>query len=205
MATVTSLKSELRKQVLAARAALDPTLRRAHASAITARLLALPRYDAARCVLAYLTFGDEFDTAGFVADLRGSGKRLALPRVDRASRSLHLHAVGDPAHDTVPGVWGIREPRVDACPRIALSDVDFVLVPGVAFTPRCERLGYGGGYYDRLIAAFAERPALVAAAFELQIVADLPLTLSDQAVDVVVTERTLHTAASTRHLRAQGT
>jgi 5-formyltetrahydrofolate cyclo-ligase len=66
--------------------------------------------------------------------------------------------------------------------------VDFVLVPGVAFTARCERLGYGGGYYDRLIPQFAGRPALAAAAYSLQIVPEVPVTPSDRSVDLVVTE-----------------
>jgi 5-formyltetrahydrofolate cyclo-ligase len=70
--------------------------------------------------------------------------------------------------------------------------VDFVLVPGVAFTARCERLGYGGGYYDRLIPRFAGRPALVAAAYSLQIVPALPVSATDRSVDLVVTENAAH-------------
>jgi 5-formyltetrahydrofolate cyclo-ligase len=66
--------------------------------------------------------------------------------------------------------------------------VDLVLVPGVAFTARCERLGYGGGYYDRLIPGFAGRAALVVAAYSLQIVPELPVTPSDRSVDLILTE-----------------
>ena len=63
-----------------------------------------------------------------------------------------------------------------------------VLVPGVAFTPRGERMGYGGGYYDRLLSRFAQRPPLVAAAYALQIREQLPLSENDRAVDLVITE-----------------
>jgi len=181
-------KSELRKRIIAARDALDPAVRREASARITARLLTLAAYRDARTVMAYVTFGAEFDTGAFIADLRARGKALVLPRVDRAARALKLHAVRDPERELAPGVWGIREPRPDVCAEVAPAAVDFVLVPGVAFTPRCERLGYGGGFYDRLIRGFAPRPSLVVAAYSLQVVQEIPMTPSDELVDRVVTE-----------------
>lgn len=178
----------MRKLILAARAALDPATRREFAARITPRLLALPGYRDARCVMAYVGFGTEFDTASFIADILARGKSLVLPRVERAARTLKLHSVRDPETELAAGVWGIREPRADLCAEVAPAAVDFVLVPGVAFTARCERLGYGGGYYDRLIPQFAGRPALAVAAYSLQIVPEVPVTPSDRSVDLVVTE-----------------
>ena len=156
-------------------------------SLITHRLLVLDAYRSASCVMAYVTFGSEFETEGFIADLLAQGKQLLLPRVERGSRALTLHAVQDPVRQLEAGVWGIRQPRAD-CPAAAASQVDFVLVPGVAFTERCERLGYGGGFYDRFIRGLTSRPALVAAAYSVQVVPELPISESDQRVDSVVTE-----------------
>lgn len=186
-------KSEIRKRVIAAREALGAVERRALSARITSRLLALPDYHDARCVMAYVTFGAEFETEAFLADLRARGRQLVLPRVERATRSLKLHAVRDPDTELAPGVLGIREPRADLCPEVAPAAVDFVLVPGVAFTASCERLGYGGGFYDRLIPSFAEDTALVAAAFTVQIVPELPVTPSDRQVDRVLTENADYT------------
>lgn len=156
---------------------------------ITARLLALEAYRAARCVMAYMSIGGEFDTSRFVADVLASGRRLVLPRVDGASRAIRIHEVRDLPRELAAGVWGIREPRVDLCPEVAASEVGFVLVPGVAFTRRGERIGYGGGYYDGFIRGLgAQRPALVAAAFSLQVLPELPVSDRDQRVDLVVTE-----------------
>src|SRR5262249_7235385 len=124
----------------------------------------------------------------FVADALRQGKTLVLPRVERSARSLILHAVQDPATELAAGVWGIREPRPGLCAEVAPEAVEFVLVPGVAFTARCERLGYGGGYYDRLIPSFAGSAFLAAAAYSAQIVTALPVTSSDRSVDVVMTE-----------------
>ena len=180
-------KTALRRKIVAARDALPASARHDSSAAITSQLLKLDAYRNARCVLAYMSFGSEFATAAFVADVLQSGKRLCLPRVDRATRRLAIHRVTDPAGDLREGSWGIREPRED-CAATEIDQIDFVLLPGVAFTPRCERLGYGGGFYDRLIPQFASRPPLVAAAFGVQICAHVPVDANDQRVDVVVTE-----------------
>ena len=181
-------KSEIRKQVLARRDALPTEQRRALSERITRRLLALEAYRDARCVMAYASFGSEFETGGFIADVLAQDKALVLPRVERGGRTLQLHAVTDPARQLAPGVWGIPQPLADLCPPVPASQLDFVLVPGVAFTRRCERLGYGGGYYDRFIRSLVPRPPLVAAAFALQVVPMLPMSETDQRVDLVVTE-----------------
>ena len=138
--------------------------------------------------MAYASFGSEFETGDFIADALARGKTLVLPRVERDSRVLQLYQVRDPARQLVAGVWGIRQPRADLCPLVPASQLDFVLVPGVAFTRHCQRLGYGGGYYDRFIRGFAQPPPLVAAAFSLQILPALPVSERDQGVDCVVTE-----------------
>jgi 5-formyltetrahydrofolate cyclo-ligase len=188
LTTSSATKAEIRKRILAARDRVDAATRREFAARITPRLLALPAYREARCVMAYVGFGAEFDTAPFIADVLAQKKSLVLPRVERAARALRLHAVRDPETELAAGVWGIREPRPDLCAEVAPETVDFVLVPGVAFTARCERLGYGGGYYDRLIPGFASRAALVVAAYSLQIVPELPVTPSDRSVDLILTE-----------------
>ena len=138
-----------------------------------------------------MSFGSEFDTGALNADALARNKQLCLPRVDRSSRRLELHIVENLARDMQSGVWGIREPRAE-CPRADLTGIDFVLVPGVAFTARCERLGYGGGFYDRLIPRFAQRPPLVAAAFGVQMCETVPVDINDQRVDVVITENSFY-------------
>jgi 5-formyltetrahydrofolate cyclo-ligase len=191
-ATIRSLKADLRKDVLARRDAMSPAERASSSERITVRLLDLDAYRDAGCVMAYVGFGSEIDTARFVATTLAQGKTLVLPRVERGSRALGLYAVQDPERQLEAGVWGIRQPRAGACPEVAASQVEFVLVPGVAFTRTGERLGYGGGFYDRLICGFEPRPALIAAAFELQVMPELPMSETDQRVDGVITEGTAY-------------
>jgi 5-formyltetrahydrofolate cyclo-ligase len=106
--------------------------------------------------------------------------------VDKAARALKLHRV-DSLDELGEGVWGIREPR-DHAPLIAVRDIDFVLVPGVAFDRRGHRLGYGAGFYDRLLVDCAPTAARVVGAFACQLVDDIPVGPHDQAIHRILTE-----------------
>src|SRR5882672_290617 len=173
-AKLLSAKKALRASVIARR----------DSQAITAKLLALPEYRAAGVVCAYASFGSEFDTATFCSDVIAAGKRLLLPRINHAARMLELREVKNLRGDLVAGVWGIREPA-ERCPIVPLTSVEFLLVPGVAFTATGERLGYGGGFYDRLLSGLNAKTPRVAAAFALQVVESIPTGLNDQRVHLI--------------------
>jgi 5-formyltetrahydrofolate cyclo-ligase len=182
-----SAKKTLRASVIARRDALDAERRRRDSQAITAKLLALPEYRAAGVVCAYASFGSEFDTAAFCSAVVAAGKRLLLPRVNRAAHLLELREVKNLGADLVAGVRGIREP-VQRCPMVPASSVECLLVPGVAFTATGKRLGYGGGFYDRLLDELKPGVARVVAAFSPQVLEDLPTGPRDQRVNRIVTE-----------------
>jgi 5-formyltetrahydrofolate cyclo-ligase len=180
-------KRALRQEILARRDALPETDREILSRRIIQKILAMESLRRADCIAAYMSMGTELDTRELVHDALASGKRLVLPKVNRAARRLDLYYVSSLERDLAPGVWGIREPA-ESCELAPLEEVEWVLVPGVAFTQHGERLGYGAGFYDRLIVSFPKRPALIAAAFSIQLVRSLPMSATDQKVDVVVTE-----------------
>jgi 5-formyltetrahydrofolate cyclo-ligase len=168
---------------------MDSETRDALSLAIFDEITHLDCYLRSGVVLAYVGFGSELRTETFLRRVLDDGKVLLLPRVNRNERRLNLHVVKDPAKDLEAGTWGIREPSPDLCPRAEPAALDFALVPGVAFDARGARLGYGGGYYDTLLAGSTKsRPSLVAAAFELQVVDEVPLEEHDVRVDLIVTE-----------------
>ena len=180
-------KAAMRQTILARRDAADVASRSRDSQTITQKLCALPAYRAANLVAAYASFGSELDTSEFLARILTDGKQLVLPRINRAQRALELRHVVDLGADLVAGVWGIREPA-ERCPLLSLTKVEFMLVPGVAFAASGARLGYGGGFYDRLLASLDRNMARIAAAFQLQMVDQLPEGPHDQRVDRVVTQ-----------------
>ncbi len=188
MNTLAERKRVLRNEVLAWRDALPEHSRKLASQLITERLLACKEMKGARAVLAYVSMGSEVRTVSLLQHVLDQGKRLILPRVNREKRCLDLFAVSDLVLDLEPGTWGIREPQPTRCERISdTRSIDVVLVPGVAFTAARERLGYGGGFYDKLLGNWQGERHLIAAAFDQQIVDALPTGPADVGVDRIVT------------------
>lgn len=187
-------KQLIRKTTLAHREQLAADTRAVYSAAITERLLKMPEYRQAETVLGYMNFGTEFASELWVERVLAEGKRLALPRVNRHANRLDLYWVEDTENQLVAGLWGIREPVVERCERLDnLNEVDFALLPGVAFARDGARLGYGGGFYDKLLAdlpsGMAQRPVLAAAAFALQVVEQIPLEPTDVKIEWIITEQ----------------
>jgi 5-formyltetrahydrofolate cyclo-ligase len=185
------------KAALRARARVSRAGVGAHASArgaesVASHLLALPEIGAARVVLAYGATPEEIDPGPAVSALRERGVVTVFPRIEEAG-VLGIHEVLDDA-EFVTGVFGLREPSADA-PRIELERIDLVIVPGVAFDERGYRLGYGGGYYDRLLPRLRPDCVRIGLAFEEQVFEAVPCDDHDQPVQVLVTpERVLRFA-----------
>jgi 5-formyltetrahydrofolate cyclo-ligase len=180
-------KLALRRQVLAARDQLAPDVRARAAAEIAARLAALPSFRAARTVLLTLPFRGEWDTLPIVNAALSAGQIVVMPRVNVAARMLELHAIVDPLRDVAAGPQGIPEPLAH-CQPVEVAAIDWVLVPGVTFDRAGRRLGYGGGYYDRLLPSLPRHAPRIAGAFRVQIVERVPAGPHDIAVDAIVTE-----------------
>ncbi len=180
-------KQAMRTLVAAARDALDPAWRGQASVRLVERIAALPTFVDAGTVLLTAPFRSEWDASPLVARALAAGKVVALPRVDESSRMLELKRIADPARDIVPGYRGLPEPAA-RCESVATASIDWVLVPGIAFDRMGGRLGYGGGYYDRLLPVLPARAARVAGAFSAQIVDAVPSAPHDITMDTVVTE-----------------
>lgn len=186
--SASSNKAAIRGAALARRDGLPPELRRDYGRRIIDRVLALESFRRARSVLAYSSFGSEPETAPLLAAALDSGKRLLLPRVNRAESCLEIREVGDLDTGLRAGVWNILEPDPDLCAVCAPEQIDFILVPGAAFDRRGERIGYGRGYYDKLLASCVSAAPKVAGAFEVQVIDKIPMEPHDIAVDLLITE-----------------
>lgn len=183
-----SQKPDLRATVLARRDAIPVQQRRSRSEAISQKVLALPEFAAAKVVMAYMSMGSEFDTRFLVDALLQRGAQLVLPRVDRATKMLALHAVRDLQHDLKSGVWGIREPDPARCEPVPLSQVDLILMPGAVFDRERRRLGYGGGFYDKMLALPERRALTLAVAFDEQVVPSVPTEPHDIPVDILISD-----------------
>lgn len=151
--------------------------------------MALPIFNAAKTVLAYIPIGSEVNIKSIVDRMMPIGKTLVLPKVNRAQGWLELYEVRDLEVELVPGPFGTSEPRGDQRRQVDLDDIDLALVPGVAFTATGTRLGYGGGFYDRLLQKRPRALWVVGPAFSIQILKAIPVCEHDVSIDSVITEQ----------------
>lgn len=181
-------KRILRETLMATRDALPAAERERASRSIAARIEALPAWGAARVVLLTIPFRGEWDARLLIDHALAAGKTVGAPRVDPAARMLRALQITDVDRDVEAGYRGIPEPRADR-PPIPLDAIDWVLVPGIAFDLTGKRLGYGGGYYDRLLPLLPAAAPRVAGAFEAQVIDRVPSAPHDVGVDRIVTER----------------
>lgn len=183
VSVVKNLKKTLRKKALAARDGLFPGQRAAKSREIEGRLFSLPEFKSARVVLFFASFQSEVDTIPMIRRALASGKRVVLPKVE--GKELELFEIRNIDSDVSPGAWGIPEPRGSA--PVKLDELDIIIVPGAAFDERGNRLGYGAGFYDKLLSNFTKLS--VALAFEEQIVPKVPADPHDVPVRKIITEK----------------
>jgi 5-formyltetrahydrofolate cyclo-ligase len=177
-------KAALRTQIRAVRQELDLETCLVAANNLAAALLDLPELAAARTVLAYHAMPEEIDPEPTLRGLRDAGATIVYPRIE-APGVVELHVV-DRDSALLPGPFGLAEPPA-AAPRVDPSAIDVAIVPGVAFDVSGRRLGYGGGYFDRLIPRFRPDCVIIGAAFDLQVIDAVPVDSLDARVHLVVT------------------
>ncbi len=182
-------KRTLRHALVERILALDPRDRAAQEAELAARFPSLPGYEGAGTVLLYVTaFPEEIDTGPMLRLALSSGKRLVCPRVDRKARRLRLHQVDDLRTALIPGTLGIPEPHPDSRV-VEPGQVDWVLVPGLAFDDRGYRLGRGAGHYDRLLPTLRPDVPRWALALDSQWIEALPVEPHDIPLDGIVSPR----------------
>jgi len=186
--TVIADKPGIRRRIMATRDALTRDEIRDRSALIAAGLTARPEYMASGTVLMYVSFRSEVCTRRMIENAIADGKRVLVPKVDRKAHRLKLFEIKDLTTDLQTGYMGIYEP-VEAVARHAeASEADLVVMPGVGFDAKGGRLGYGGGYYDRLLETTRPDAKLIALAFELQIVDVVPSEEHDKRVPIIITE-----------------
>jgi 5-formyltetrahydrofolate cyclo-ligase len=179
-------KEALRKRLAALRRTLAAEARAERSLRASEHLVSHASFDRARVLLGYAALRFELDPSSALAQAERAGKTVALPRVlpENGEIALHVYRQGD---ELCESGFGVREP-LESAPRVALEQVDLVLVPALAFDARGYRLGYGKGFYDRLLPRLA-RAERVGLAFELSLLPQLPNEDHDVAVHRVVTEK----------------
>lgn len=174
-------KKRIRREMLAVRDALTEQQQRRASCLITERLLGHQWFYRCKCLLCYVSYGSELDTRELLREALRLGKEVYVPRVLPGHRMDFFRI--DSLEQLQPGFRGIPEPPesggiYDGEPTV--SETALMLMPGVAYDPYGSRLGYGGGYYDRYLAAHPRfQTYSIAIGHSCQLVERLPVEETD--------------------------
>lgn len=180
-------KRALREKVLTLRSALSEEQRGIKSRKVQEFASSITEFQEAQTIMLFLNFRDEVETTGLARIVLELGKRLVLPRC--APKGILIPAlIHDMQTDIEPGTWGIREPKKESLVQVNPLEIDCVFVPGAAFDKLGNRLGYGGGYYDRFFERLRDTTPKLALAFNCQIVESIPVEAFDKKIDMLITE-----------------
>ena len=176
-------KQEIRRQIAAKRKTLDAQWLKATSVRVVENLQSLETFKTAKTLALYMASGGEVDLESLLPVCWNLGKRTCIPVFNTKTQ---LYGMAELSADTPcrTGHYGIREPIAPT--PVSMTEIEWIAVPGMAFDPQGNRLGRGGGHYDRLLKGF--RGQAVGVAFDFQLLPRIPIDSNDQPVRCIVSD-----------------
>lgn len=189
-----SKKIATRKKFKSLRMSLSREEVLAKSAQIQKLLFELPEFTRAKIIAFYVAkqASREVETERMIKESLRIGKHVLVPIVDKVTKKVLFSELRDYDSELALGAFGILEPKPSCQQLIPAHESDLIIVPGVAFDLRGHRLGYGKGYFDRLLREVNSiKPSIpfIGLAYELQVVEKLPNTPHDIPINILVTER----------------
>ncbi len=178
-----SEKESIRKIILEKRLSLLPEEISRLSEMIQSRILKTALWKKCERLGLYHSTKNEVETNLLFMKALEAGSSVYFPRVEQG---IQFYEVNEPS-DLEKGAWGILEPKHSCTPLPKIEKLDLLIVPGLAFDKTCHRLGYGRGFYDVVLEAYAT--CSIGVAYDFQIVEKLPVDPWDRHVKQVMTEK----------------
>jgi 5-formyltetrahydrofolate cyclo-ligase len=183
------VKSELRAELLENRKKFSPEQISVISKEVFGKVEALDCFKNAKYLMVYVTFGLELDTIPFINRCNELGKTVVTPISNSRDHTMSLAITTEYPKGFRAAKMGIMEIPIEEATLLDDQLLDIIIVPGLAFTAEGDRLGYGGGFYDRLFTKVPEKTIKIAPSFDDFIVDELPTNEYDQKVDILLTEK----------------
>lgn len=185
-------KQAMRARIKAGLREMPPAVRTELSARCVAHIRASEAWARAETVMLYVPLPSEVDLTPLVG---ADAKRCCAPRADWEASTMQACTIGrDPAHGEIVGLvetpFGVREPGPGA-EVVQAREIDLVLVPGLGFDERGGRLGRGGGFYDRFLAALGEHTLVCGVCFSVQMMDAIPMQRNDVRVHMLLCENGL--------------
>lgn len=182
-------KKSLRNKILIVRDSLDKSEKEIMDNSIYNKLINLDLYKKAKSMFVYINFSNEIDTVKIINKALEDDKEVYIPKIyreDKSMRAIRLNSFSELERNFM----GILEPVKDS-DYIEKENIDLIIVPGAVFDKSGNRIGYGGGYYDRFLSTIKEKKNKVVLAYDLQVINEIEPEIHDVKVDYIITENNL--------------
>ncbi len=186
--TISFMKKEIRKKMLKLRNEMEQIVRDQKDKKITLKFIKFLRSKEIKSVLLYASYRSEVDTKKIFYFCQQHSIKTAFPKVVKRVKALELYWVNN-LEQLSSGYKSILEPHSGT--KASIEEIEVIVVPGIAFDINCYRIGYGGGFYDRLL--LYKKGLAIGLAYEEQIIDQIPVEPFDKRVDLIITDERMIT------------
>ncbi|WP_304681279.1 5-formyltetrahydrofolate cyclo-ligase [uncultured Clostridium sp.] len=177
-------KKVIREDIIKKRDNLSLDIKIEYDISIFNKLINSEAYKNSNKIFTYISFGNEIDTKEFIKYALNDGKEIYVPKTDKVNKEMmavRIHSLDNMIEDN----WGILEPKYIDEEKIC-EDFDLIIIPGLAFDRNGNRIGYGGGYYDKYFSKIKNINNKVALAYDFQILDNIQSEIHDIKVDYII-------------------
>jgi len=168
-----NVKEKLRRDILKKRKAMKKEDVAQYSKDIISRLVSLQTFKESNNIMIYLSFNNEVDTYKLMDICLKQGKKVLVPFCIKQNKKMIPSEVKDPQKELVMNSIGYKEPHMDYLREMRIDDIDLIIVPGVVFDYFGNRIGFGGGYYDRFLNNVTKAKT-IALCYDYQLVDRIP-------------------------------
>jgi 5-formyltetrahydrofolate cyclo-ligase len=181
-----NMKAGLRKEILNRLRKQPEDDKRVKEKVIKEQFLSSEEFLNNRVMMFYVSMQEEVDTWAMIEEAIDRGKTVVVPYSLKENNTMVPIQIWDVKKDLEKGVYGIYQPKSKEKNIIPLTDIEIVIVPGVAFDKENNRLGRGKGYYDNFLRKLPKKTVAIGLCFDFQIVKDLPTDQFDLPVHSII-------------------
>ncbi len=186
-------KKELRKRILNVRNHMNKQDVLTNSKIIMDKLRNLNEYANAETVFIYMDFNNEVITRDLIEEMLKEKKHVIVPYTDTINVKLIPTEIFDINQDLEKCSFGYYEPKKDIIKQVETEKFDLIVVPGVAFDRSLNRLGFGKGYYDRILSLRRNDCKAIAVSHDFQVQNEIPAEEHDVKMDMIITEKNIYT------------
>lgn len=182
-------KSKIRKRILNVRNNMSKEDVKKNSNAIMDKITSLDIYKHSKVVFIYMDFKNEVITSNLIKHMLSEKKRVVIPYTDSINTVLIPSEITKES-DLKQNSFGYYEPK--SILPVNIEEIDLVIVPGVVFDKNLNRIGFGKGYYDKILNRLKPSAKKIALAHDFQVLEDIPAEEHDVKMDMIITEKNIY-------------